>query len=108
VTGRRNLQGIVHSSVVAAALALSACSSPNEPAPQPGAPSIACPANMTTRGVSGTGQAVTYPAATVTGGASPVSIACTPASGTSFNVGTTAVSCTAVDAASRRRSAPSP
>jgi lysophospholipase L1-like esterase len=57
---------------------------------------------MTTRGVPGTGQPVTYPPATVTGGASPVTTTCTPASGTSFNVGTTAVSCTAVDAASRQ------
>jgi len=88
--------------VLAAALALSACGSPNEPAPPPPAPSITCPANITTRGVSGSGQPVAYPPATVTGGASPVSIACTPASGTSFSVGATAVSCTAVDAASRQ------
>src|SRR4051812_42009675 len=93
---------MVHFSVVAAALALSACGNPNEPAPQPAAPSITCPANMTTRGVPGSGQAVTYPPPTVTGGASPVTIACTPASGTTFNVGTTAVSCTALDAASRQ------
>ena len=57
---------------------------------------------MTTRGVSGSGKPVTYPPPTVTGGASPVTITCTPASGTSFNVGTTAVSCTAADAASRQ------
>jgi lysophospholipase L1-like esterase len=81
---------------------VSACSNPNEPAPNPAAPTITCPANMTTRGVSGSGQPVTYPPATVTGGASPVTTTCTPASGTSFNLGTTAVSCTAVDAASRQ------
>ncbi len=57
---------------------------------------------MTTRGVSGTGQTVTYPPATVTGGASPVTTTCSPASGASFNVGTTPVACTAVDAASRQ------
>ena len=45
---------------------------------------------------------MTYPPATVTGGASPVTVTCTPASGSTFNVGTTAVSCTAVDAASRQ------
>jgi len=45
---------------------------------------------------------VTYPPATATGGTSPVTTTCTPASGSSFNVGTTAVSCTAVDAASRQ------
>jgi lysophospholipase L1-like esterase len=102
VADRRRLQRIVHASVVAAALALPGCGNPNEPAPPPAAPSITCPANITTRGVSGSGQAVTYPPATVTGGASPVSTTCTPASGTSFNIGTTAVSCTAADAASRQ------
>src|SRR3569832_94491 len=83
-------------------MTLPACSHPTEPGQQPPAPSITCPANITTRGVSGTGQPVTYPPATVTGGASPVSITCVPASGTSFNVGTTAVSCSAVDSASRQ------
>jgi lysophospholipase L1-like esterase len=57
---------------------------------------------MTTRGGSGSGQPVTYPPATVTGGASPVTVTCTPASGSSFSVGTTAVACTAVDAAAQR------
>lgn len=88
--------------VVAAAVVLSACSNPNEPTPQPSPPSLTCPANITTRGVSGSGQAVTYPPATVSGGASPVNVTCTPASGSTFNVGTTTVSCTAVDAASRQ------
>jgi lysophospholipase L1-like esterase len=88
--------------LAAVSITLSACSNPNEPAPKPGAPVIACPADITTRGVSGTGQPVTYPAATVTGGASPVTTTCTPASGSSFNVGTTAVACTAVDAVSQQ------
>ena len=87
---------------MAAALTLAGCSNPNEPTPQPVAPSLTCPANMTTRGVPGSGQSVTYPPATVTGGTSPVTVTCTPASGSTFNVGTTAVSCTAVDAASRQ------
>ena len=87
---------------VALAVLLGGCGSPNEPAPTPGAPTISCPANMTVHGVPGSGQAVTYPPATVSGGTSPVTTTCTPASGTSFNVGTTAVSCTAVDANSRQ------
>ena len=98
----RNFKNTAHCGFVAVALALSACSNPNEPGGNPPAPTITCPANMTTRGVPGSGQPVTYPPATVTGGASPVTTTCTPASGTSFNVGTTAVSCTAVDAASRQ------
>lgn len=87
---------------MSAALLLSGCSNPTEPPPPPAAPSITCPANITVRGVPGGGQAVTYPPATVTGGAPPVTTTCTPASGSSFNVGTTAVSCTAVDASSRQ------
>lgn len=87
---------------MAVTLGFSACSNPNEPGQQPPAPSITCPANITTRGVSGSGQSVTYPPATVSGGAAPVTTTCTPASGSSFNVGTTAVSCTAADAASRQ------
>ena len=100
--GPTNLKTIAHWGVVAAAIALSACSNPNEPAQNPPAPTITCPANMTTRGVPGSGQPVTYPPPTVTGGASPVTTTCTPASGTSFIVGTTAVSCTTADAASRQ------
>ncbi len=90
--------------LIAAALAVlvAGCGSPNEPGPTTGAPTISCPANITVRGVPGSGQAVTYPPATVSGGQSPVTTTCTPASGSSFNVGTTAVSCTAVDAASRQ------
>ncbi len=90
--------------LIAAAVAvlLGGCGTPNEPGPTPGAPTISCPANITVRGVPGSGQTVTYPPATVSGGTSPVTTTCTPASGSSFNVGTTAVSCTAVDAASRQ------
>jgi lysophospholipase L1-like esterase len=86
----------------ALAVLLGGCANPNEPPPPPAGPTISCPANITVRGVPGSGQAVTYPPATVTGGASPVTTTCTPASGSSFNVGTTAVACTAVDAASRQ------
>src|SRR5204863_9954577 len=42
--------------------------------------------------------AVHYPLPTVTGGAQPVSIACTPPSGSMFSVGTASVGCTARDA----------
>jgi lysophospholipase L1-like esterase len=45
---------------------------------------------------------MTYPAPTVTGGAPPVTVNCTPASGSTFNVGTTAVACKAVDAAAQQ------
>ena len=80
-------------------LLLAGCDSPVKPTPD--APTIACPANVTVRGVPGGTQPVTYPAPTVAGGAAPVNVTCTPGSGTPFGVGTTAVSCNAVDAMSR-------
>jgi len=70
--------------------------------PTPGAPTIACPANVTVRGVPGGTQAVTYPAPVVTGGAAPVNVTCAPGSGAPFSMGTTGVACTAVDAKSRQ------
>ena len=70
--------------------------------PTPGAPTIACPANVTVRGIPGGTQPVTYPAPVVTGGAAPVNATCTPGSGAPFTVGTTGVACTAVDAKSRQ------
>jgi lysophospholipase L1-like esterase len=44
---------------------------------------------------------VTYPAATVVGGAPPVSTVCAPASAESFPLGSTVVTCTVTDAQSR-------
>jgi lysophospholipase L1-like esterase len=81
-----------------------ACGStpPTTPPPPPDAPGISCPSNVTISGVSGGGQQVTYTTPTVVGGAAPVTVACAPASGTSFAVGATAVTCSATDALSRR------
>ena len=80
-------------------LLLAGCDSPVKPTPE--APAIACPANVTVRGVPGGTQAVTYAAPVVTGGAAPVNVTCTPGSGSPFTAGTTAVACNAVDAMSR-------
>jgi lysophospholipase L1-like esterase len=66
------------------------------------APQIVCPANVTVRGVTGSSQPATYPAATVSGGATPVTVTCNPASGSTFPLGGTAVSCTASDAQARQ------
>lgn len=51
---------------------------------------------------------VTYDAPTVTGGTPPVSVACTPASGSTFPLGTTTVNCTATDAIGRSAVCPTP
>src|SRR6185503_12574806 len=45
---------------------------------------------------------VAFPAPTATGGAPPVTVACTPPPGSLFNAGTTAVTCMATDAAFRQ------
>jgi lysophospholipase L1-like esterase len=73
-----------------------------DPTPVTTAPQITCPTDMAVKGVTGTTQAVTYSAPTVTGGATPVTTTCTQASGASFPLGTTSVSCTANDAQSRQ------
>jgi lysophospholipase L1-like esterase len=47
---------------------------------------------------------VTYATPTVSGGKAPVTVSCTPASGSSFPIGTTPVTCTATDAQQRTAS----
>jgi lysophospholipase L1-like esterase len=74
------------------------------PTPQPTAPAITCPADLTVREVRGVTQAVTYTAPATTGGASPVTVTCNPASGSDFRLGTTPVSCAASDAQARTAS----
>ncbi len=61
------------------------------------APTIACPANQSAIGTGPT--VVNYPAPTPSDNCSGVSAACVPASGSTFQVGTTTVTCTATDAA---------
>ena len=70
--------------------------------PPPAAPVISCPGEVSLRGVGGVGREVAFPPPTTVGGTLPLSISCTPASGTLFNVGATAVSCTAIDAQGRQ------
>ena len=63
---------------------------------------ISCPTDTTVTGVASSSQAVTFAAPTVTNGEAPVATSCTPASGASFPLGTTAVSCAAKDAVARQ------
>jgi len=82
------------------------CGGNNGPGPTPpiDPPQIACPADVTIREVSGIAQDVTYPAPTTTGGAAPVSVTCTPPSGSSFALGVTTANCVARDAQAREAS----
>jgi len=81
--------------LAAAALAAPACGSTE---PSPIGPSIACPAAQTRQSPDGSAVAVNYPLPAVSGGTPPISIVCTPPSGSSFNVGSATVACTARDA----------
>lgn len=66
------------------------------------APAITCPPDVTAPGLSGGAGEVTYPPPGVTGGVQPVSVSCTPASGSRFTAGTTPVGCVATDARGRQ------
>src|SRR5512139_2097009 len=75
--------------------------SPSRPDPVPSGPTISCPAGVNATTTTTTAQ-VAYAAPVVSGGTQPVSVACTPASGSNFPLGSTNVTCTATDAASRQ------
>lgn len=57
-----------------------------------------CPADVTVSNVVGGTQAVIFTPPVQTAGTTPITIACNPASGSMFPVGTTTVRCTATDA----------
>jgi lysophospholipase L1-like esterase len=84
---------------MAVALFAAGCGSGSPPTPID-APKITCPGPLSIT-VTGLPVTVTYPSATVAGGTLPVSIVCSPLSGSSFPAGSTPVSCTATD--SQRR-----
>ncbi len=64
-------------------------------------PTISCPFNQTASSPNGGGVSASYPAPNVTGGVAPVSTSCSPASGSTFSVGTTPVACSATDSLKR-------
>ena len=92
--------------VVAALAIAAACGSdgPITPPPPPAAAQITCPAPILIEGLASTAMALPYPAPTTTGGAQPVSVACTPAAGAEFPLGETIVTCTATDGLGRQAS----
>jgi lysophospholipase L1-like esterase len=84
----------VYSSLAAAA----ACG--HAPTAPPPALSITCPLDVSTQATTGqTAVPISFPSPAVTGGKQPVTTTCTPASGASFAIGDTHVSCSASDAA---------
>jgi lysophospholipase L1-like esterase len=95
----------VRTGLVAAALVTLTCSSPTRPTIIIPPPAITCPvapSPVTTS--NGQSAVVTFGSATATGGTAPVSVFCTPSSGSTFTLGSTAVTCTATDAVRRAAS----
>ena len=96
---------VIRGAFLFAALTAAACGSgPNGPGPNTAAPQITCGAPVAVDNVVGLSRNVDYPAPTTSGGTAPVSVSCTPASGSSFPLGTTTVNCSASDAQSRTAS----
>ena len=63
-------------------------------------PKVSCPANQSAR-TTGRSAAVMFPLPTVSGGVAPVTVTCTPPSGSSFPIGSSTSSCVATDAQQR-------
>lgn len=102
-------------SIIAVLVVVSGCSSspPTAPTPPPAPPppvavipdppTIACPSPVTSS-TTAAGMAVTYTTPAPEGGQAPVTVACEPASGTTFAIGAREVRCTATDSLNRTAS----
>ena len=77
---------------------------PPPPPPVAAEPTLACPNPVSASTTATTGIAVTYTAPTAEGGQSPVTVTCTPESGTMFGIGQASVECTAEDSLARTAS----
>jgi len=89
--------------VLTATLGLAACGPPPT-APDPTGPVVGCPSPVTAQSPDDGPVSVSFASATFQGGVAPVTLSCTPASGTAFQVGTTTVTCTATDSRARANS----
>ncbi len=74
------------------------------PPPVAAAPTLACPNPVSASSTATTGIAVSYDTPTAEGGQSPVTVTCTPESGTMFGIGQASVECTAEDSLARTAS----
>ncbi len=93
--------------LVLAALAGSCAKTPVAPTPTPtpiGPPVVSCPASQSLTSPFAAPISVVYSLPSVAGGASPITTSCTPASGATFPLGATTVTCTATDAQQRTSS----
>jgi len=101
--GGLSVRGVV---VVCAVLDLLAagCGGSDGPGPDPvdpPPPTLSCPANRQTPASQGQPTPVNYDVPVAQNGKAPVDVVCAPASGSSFPIGDTTVTCTATDALAR-------
>jgi lysophospholipase L1-like esterase len=87
--------------ILLVALVAPACGADGLAAPTTIAPVIVCPTAVNAESGSGAPIPVTFEPPQVIGGETPLRLACTPESGTSFPIGTTPVTCTVTDAVLR-------
>jgi lysophospholipase L1-like esterase len=78
------------------------CSNPVEPPPP--ALALTCSGSVDVQSTDGKPVTVSYPAPVISGGKAPVSVTCSPVSGSSFPIATSTVRCDASDAAAQRAS----
>ena len=95
-----------HVSIIAACLWLVACAEPSVlpptmPSPLPvdkvGRLAIVCPADHQSQSIDGEPTTVHFQAPVTTGGQPPVTVGCSPDSGSAFGIGSTEVTCHASD-----------
>lgn len=101
----------IAATVIAIALAGACSKTPTAPTPPPppppppppvaNPPSLACVEGVSRATINAAGLAVNFDTPPVTDGQGSVSVTCSPSSGETFPIGTTAVTCTATDTLNR-------
>jgi lysophospholipase L1-like esterase len=92
------MRRITPAGLLAAALTAACGGNPSGPTPPPPAgPKLSCPVDQSVRTTAGSAS-VSYPMATATGGSAPVTIVCTPPSGSTFPAGKSTATCVGTDA----------
>jgi lysophospholipase L1-like esterase len=94
------LLGVLAAFTVGCAQKTSSPAAPDDLTASP-RPTVDCPAPVLTQSFTGLSVRVVFPDPQATGGVHPLSVSCSPASGTAFPIGTTTVVCNVVDAASQ-------
>ena len=91
------------------AVSLTGCHSPNHPSENPPDPvdalALSCPSSIRLDNVPTSTEPVEFAAPSHTGGVEPVTMSCSPASGSAFPLGSTTVDCSGTDAAAPPRTA---